>query len=116
MKRRLNYFSLALVFINCFAFAGEQSLSDKAKNIIVISGKISDTNNNELLAGVKISCNNCEKTFYSDLDGYFFIHLDLVDSENLKIEFSQIGYYAKSIDFKKLLGSSGNTYIDLKSK
>lgn len=115
MKRCYNFFSLALIFINCFAFAGEQPLTDKVNNV-VISGKIADANNNELLAGVKISCNNCEKTFYSDLDGYFFINLELVDSENLKIEFSQIGYYAKSIDFKELQGSFDNIYIDLKSK
>ena len=110
-----NFFSLALIFTTFFAFAGDKPVKDKVKSF-VISGKIADANNNELLAGVKISCNNCEKTFYSDLDGYFFINLELVDSENLKIEFSQIGYYAKSVDFKELQGSFDNIYIDLKSK
>ena len=111
-----NIFSLALIFTTFFAFAGDKPVKDKVKSF-VISGIISDANNNELLVGVKISCNNCEKVFYSDLDGYFYINLEVVDSENMKIEFSQIGYDAKSIDFKELSGSpSNNIYIDLKSK
>ena len=41
--------------ISSFAIAGEQPKAPKAKGII-LSGKIVDPKNNELLAGVKIQC------------------------------------------------------------
>lgn len=109
------YFLIVLVLMCSFAFAGEQPKAPKTKAII-ISGKISDIKSNELLSGVKISCSNCGKTFYSNLDGKFFIYLETETNENIKLEFSQIGYSSKSLDIKELQGSSDNLSIDLKSE
>lgn len=115
MKQCSAYLLTLLVFISSFAFGGEQPKAPKAKAII-ISGKISDTQNNESLAGVKISCSNCGKVFYSNLDGRFFIYLDTDDAKDLKLEFSQIGYTSKSLDIKELQTGSDNLSVDLKSE
>lgn len=101
--------------ISSFAIAGEQPKASKAKGII-LSGKIVDPKNNELLAGVKIQCSNCDKTFYSDLNGNFFIYLEADTSQNLKLEFSQIGYSSKSLGVKELQAGSSELSIDLKSE
>ena len=103
------------MMVGTLVFAGEQPKAGKAKGIL-LSGKIMDVKSSELLAGVKISCSNCDKTFYSDLDGNFFIYLEADNSENLKLEFSQIGYSSKSLDIKELQAKSGDLYIDLKSE
>ncbi len=115
MKKLSHYISFVLILINSFAFAGEQPQTDKAKGII-ISGKITDVKSNELLAGVKISCPNCQKTVYSDLEGNFFIYLDADTSENLKLEFSQVGYSSKTIDVKEIQSDTNDLYIDLRSE
>lgn len=106
---------MVLILIASLGFAGEQPKAAKAKGII-ISGKIADNKNNELLAGVKISCGNCEKTFYSDLEGHFFIYLETESSENLKLEFSQVGYSSKSLTIKEIQATSDNLIIDLQSE
>jgi|GEM_PF-1047579 hypothetical protein len=116
MKMTCKYFLTVLVLMCSFAFAGEQPKTAPKTKGIIISGKILDKNNNELLAGVKISCPNCNKTFYSDLNGHFFIYLETDNTENLKLEFSQIGYSSKSLDIKSLQTSSDNLSIDLKSE
>ena len=82
----------------------------------MLSGKIIDQKNNEYLAGVKIACANCKKTVYSDLDGNFFIFLEVEAQENLNIEFSQIGYSSKSFNLKDLQSNSNGLYIDLESE
>lgn len=87
----------------------------KTKSMI-LSGKITDTKSNEYLAGVKIACANCQKTVYSDLDGNFFIYLEVSTDENLTLEFSQVGYSSKTFNLKDLQANSGSLFIDLVSE
>lgn len=115
MIKLFSYISILLIFISSSAFAGEQPKAPKGKAVI-LSGKILDVKSNELLAGVKISCNNCDKVFYSDLDGRFFIYLETNANQDLKLEFSQIGYSSKSLTLQELQANSSNLYIDLKSE
>ena len=82
----------------------------------ILSGKIIDPKNNEYLAGVKIACANCQKTVYSDLDGNFFIYLEVNTDENLTLEFSQVGYSSKTLNLKEILANSGSLSIDLVSE
>lgn len=96
-------------------FAGEMPKTPKTKSMI-LSGKITDTKSNEYLAGVKIACTNCQKTVYSDLDGNFFIYLELNTDENLTLEISQVGYSSKTLNLKDLQANSGNLSIDLVSE
>ena len=112
MKFKLSFLLLFALLSSVFAFAGEPSKTPVTRTIIV-SGKVMDVKNNELLAGVKIECSNCEKSFYSDLDGKFFIALQVTGAEEVKLEFSQIGYDSKTFDIKELQANSGNLYIDL---
>lgn len=93
-------------------FAGEMPKPVKTKTMI-LSGKIIDHKNNENLAGVKIACSNCQKTFYSDLEGNFFIYLEVNASENLTLEISQIGYSSKTLNLQDLQANSGSLQIDL---
>lgn len=115
MIKLFSYISILLIFISSTVLAGEKPKTPKGKAFI-ISGKIMDVKNNELLAGVKISCNNCDKVFYSDLDGRFFIYLEVSSDQNLKLEFSQIGYSSKSLTLQELQANPDNLYIDLKSE
>jgi hypothetical protein len=115
MKKCLLYITVVLMMISSLAVAGIQPEAGKAKGII-ISGKISDTKNNESLAGVRISCANCDKTFYSDLNGNFFIYLEAENSKDLKLEFSQIGYASKSLAVQELQTASDNLVVDLISE
>lgn len=104
---------LFILFVNTvFSFAGEPSKAPIVKTVI-ISGKITDFKSNELLAGVKIECPNTEKPFYSDLNGHFFIALQVNSNEEVKLEFSQIGYDSKILDLKELQLNSGNLQVDL---
>lgn len=114
MKKEVLLIILSL-FICVLGFAGEMPKPVKTKTII-LSGKIVDTNNNEYLAGVKIVCVNCQKTVYSDLDGHFFIYLNIISDENLTLEFSQIGYSSKTINLQDLQRNSGDLNIDLVSE
>lgn len=115
MKQLCKYFLVVLVLVSSVAIADEQPKSPKVKGTI-ISGKISDIKSNELLAGVKISCTNCEKVFYSDLDGKFFIYLETEFAQDLKLEFSQIGYSSKSLSLQEIQATSDYLYINLKSE
>ncbi len=91
--------------------AGE--LPKPSVKTVMISGKIQDAKSNELLAGVKIECENCQKVVYSDLSGRFFIYLQVNTQQDFKIEFSQVGYSSKTIDSKALSVSAGNLEINL---
>lgn len=115
MIKLFSYISVLLIFISTSVSAGEKPKAPKGKAVI-ISGKILDVKSNELLAGVKISCTNCDKVFYSDLDGRFFIYLEVTGEQNLKLEFSQIGYSSKSLTLQELQADSDNLYVDLKSE
>jgi CarboxypepD_reg-like domain len=108
--------SLSLLFIVLITSmrAGELPKGALPKTIL-LSGKITDTVNNETLAGVKIICENCTKTIYSDLEGRFFIYLEVTD-ENLTLEFSQVGYQSKTLNLKELQANSSDLWIDLKSE
>lgn len=112
MKIKLNFFLMVALLSSVFAFAGEPSKTPVTRTVI-LSGKIMDLNSNEFLAGVKIECSNCEKLFYSDLDGKFFIALQVSGTEDVKLEFSQIGYDTKTLDIKELQVNAGSLYIDL---
>lgn len=81
----------------------------------MLSGKVIDNTNNETLAGVKIVCPNCTKTIYSDLEGRFFIYLEVTD-ENLTLEFSQVGYETKTLNLQEIQAISNNLEVDLKSE
>lgn len=112
MKTKLSLLLIIALFSSVFGVAGEPSKAPITRTIIV-SGKVMDVKSNELLAGVKIECSNCEKSFYSDLDGKFFIALQVSGAEDVKLEFSQIGYGSKTLDIKEIQVNSGNLYIDL---
>lgn len=113
---KLLFLFIALLILNCkLSFADQQPVFPAAKHII-LSGKILDQTSNEYLAGVKIVCTNCDKIFYSDLNGSFFIYLEVTEDRNLQLEFSQIGYSSKSITLQSLQSGSDNLYIDLKSE
>ncbi len=108
--------SLSLLFIVLITLmrAGELPKGALPKTIL-LSGKITDIANNETLAGVKIVCENCTKTIYSDLEGRFFIYLEVTD-ENLTLEFSQVGYRSKTLNLQQLKANSSDLWIDLKSE
>lgn len=115
MKKEVIIIFILTVFVCALGFAGEIPKASKTKSLI-LTGKITDTKSNEYLAGVKIACANCQKTVYSDLDGNFFIYLEVNTSENLTFEFSQIGYSTKTFNLQDLQANSGNLYIDLASE
>ena len=115
MKKEIILIIILSFFVCVLGFAGEMPQPIKTRTII-LSGKIIDQKNNEYLAGVKIACANCKKTVYSDLDGNFFIFLEVEAQENLNIEFSQIGYSSKSFNLKDLQSNSNDLYIDLESE
>ncbi len=83
---------------------------------VIISGKIQDIKNNELLTGVKINCETCQKTIYSNLQGKFFVSLEVSSTQDIKLEFSQIGYSTQIITLPAGSGSSGNLEISLLSE
>jgi hypothetical protein len=101
-------FSLAVIT----ALAGETPKSNNTKTIL-ISGIVTDPANHESLAGVKIKCNACEKTIYSDIDGRFMLLLEINSNENINIEFSQIGYLSKNLHIQDLSSNSGTIEVDL---
>lgn len=115
MKKEIIIIFILTIFVCGLSFAGEMPKPIKTKSII-LSGKITDTKSNEYLAGVKIACVNCQKTVYSDLDGNFFIYLEVSTDENLTLEISQVGYSSKTLNIKELQLNSGNVYIDLESE
>ncbi len=83
---------------------------------MILTGKITDTKSNEYLVGVKIACANCQKTVYSDLDGNFFIYLEVNIDENLTLEFSQVGYSSKTLNLQDLQANSSSLIVDLVSE
>lgn len=113
MKPILSILLLA-VFFSGQLLAGERPKG--AVKTIMISGKISDPKNNELLAGVKIACEACQKTVYSDLDGRFFIYLQVEATQQVAIEFTQVGYASKTLDLKKIGANTGNLEIALEQE
>ena len=115
MKKEIILVFILTVFVCVLGFAGEMPKPVKTKTMI-LSGKIIDPKNNEYLAGVKIACTNCQKTVYSDLDGNFFIYLEVNTDENLTLEFSQVGYSSKTLNLQDLQANSGSLSIDLVSE
>lgn len=115
MKKEIVLIIILTVFVCVLGFAGEKPKATNTRAIL-LSGKVIDFNNNENLAGVKISCSNCEKTFYSDLDGNFFIYLEVNTNENLTLELSQVGYSSKTLNLKEIQANSGNLQINLESE
>lgn len=114
--KKLLLLALFTALFNLAGFSHEDPSAPKAKTRVMLTGKVTDHASNEMLAGVKISCNACSKTFYSDLDGRFFICLETDSPETLKLEFSQIGYSSKSLDAKELQGNDSSLDIDLDSE
>lgn len=115
MKKEIITIIILTVFVCVLGFAGETPKNAYTRTIM-LSGKIADKTSNELLAGVKIKCNTIEKSFYSDLDGNFFISFQINTSEENKIEFSQVGYFSQIVDVKDLQLNSGNLKIDLQQE
>ncbi|MES2567312.1 MAG: carboxypeptidase-like regulatory domain-containing protein [Bacteroidota bacterium] len=115
MKKELIIIIVLSFFVCVLGFAGETPKLHNPKTLI-LSGKITDLNNNESLAGVKIECTDCSKTIYSDLNGNFFVYLEITSNNNTTIEFSQIGYSSKTYSLKDLQSNSGNLSINLSSE
>jgi hypothetical protein len=115
MKKEIILIVILSVFVCVLGFAGEMPKVTKAKTMI-LSGKIIDTKNNEYLAGVRIACINCQKTVFSDLEGNFFIYLEVNTDENLTLEFSQVGYSSKIINLQEFQANSGSLAVDLISE
>jgi hypothetical protein len=115
MKKEIILIVILSFFVCLLGFAGEMPKPAKTRTMI-LSGKILDPKNSEYLAGVKIACANCQKTVYSDLDGNFFIYLEVSSTENLTLEFSQVGYSSKTLTLQELQANSGNLVIDLFSE
>ena len=112
MKKDIILIIILSVFVCVLGFAGEIPKPVKTKTLI-LSGKIIDPKNNEYLAGVKIACANGQKTVYSDLDGKFFIYLEVKTDENLTLEFSQVGYSPKTLNLKDVMTNSGDLSVNL---
>jgi len=115
MKKEIVLIVILSFFVCLLGFANEKPKATGTKSIL-LSGKIIDIKNNENLAGVKIACANCQKTVYSDLDGNFFIYLEVNTDENLTLEFSQVGYSSKTLNFQEIQANSGSISIDLVSE
>lgn len=115
MKKEIITIIILTIFVCLLGFAGETPKNTFTKTVI-LSGKIIDKISNESLVGVKITCNSIEKSFYSDLEGNFFLSFQVNTNEENKIEFSQIGYFSQALDIKDLQGNSGNLKIDLISE
>lgn len=115
MKKEIVIIIILCLFVCVLGFAGKKPNAINTKSII-LSGKIVDFKNNENLAGVKIACSNCEKIIYSDLDGNFLIYLEVSSSENLTLEFSQVGYSSKTLYLKEIQANASNLQIDLESE
>ena len=115
MKNKFTLIFILTVLVSVLGFSTEKPKTPRTQSLM-LSGKIIDINSNEKLAGVKITCANCEKSFYSDLEGNFFIYLETSSTENLTLEISQIGYSTKTLYYKDIQANSGNLYIDLKSE
>jgi len=116
----LNIKSLCFLIFTLFCFTkgfSEEKPRNNSNASIILSGQIIDSQNNEKLAGVRISCGNESKIIHSNLDGTFFIFINEKNvSENAKIEFSQIGYNAKSISLKELKVNNFSLTINLSSE
>jgi hypothetical protein len=110
MKRILSIL-LLLSFFSGHLLAGEHPKG--AIKMIMISGKVLDPKSNELLAGVKIECEACQKVVYSDLDGRFFIYLQVETSQQVAIEFSQVGYAARTLNLQEIGANAANLEISL---
>jgi hypothetical protein len=115
MKKDVILIIVLSFFVCVLGFAGEKPKTTPMKSVI-LTGKITDNKSNEFLAGVKISCSNCEKSFYTDLDGNFFIYLEVSSLETTKLEISQLGYSTKTLKLNELQSNSGNLIIDLVSE
>lgn len=104
---------LAFISILFIGINDCRSNNDPKEKTVLFSGKIIDFNRNELLAGVSITTTNGKKTIYSDLNGNFFIYLKIKDSDNFKLEFSQIGYITKTLTLADLTSFTSNLEINL---
>lgn len=113
MKR---IFSILLLAMLCSGYLAAGERPKATTKTVIISGRVSDPKNNELLAGVKIECEACAKVVYSDLDGRFFIHLQIETSQNPDIEFSQAGYHTKTLKIQEIGADSGNLTVDLEQE
>ena len=112
---------IVLVLIIIFLCQVNGFGEEKPKNIhgtsIILSGQIIDADNNEKLAGVRITCGNESNIIHSTLDGKFFIYIKNRSLlENTHIEFSQIGYGSKTILLNEIKSNSASLTIDLKSE
>lgn len=115
MKVKFTLLTFLFLFITSVILAGETPKSNGTKTIL-LTGVITDPANHETLAGVKIKCNTCEKTIYSDIDGRFMLLLEINSNENLNIEFSQIGYSSKSLTIQDISSNSGTIEVNLISE
>ncbi len=108
--------SILLLVVVCSGHLLAGEFPKAAPKTIMISGKVSDPKNNELLAGVKIECEACGKVVYSDLDGRFFIYLQVEASQHAAIAFTQVGYNTKTLQLQEIGANAGNLEIRLEQE
>lgn len=113
MKYLLSILLLVSLISNS-AVAGEHPKA--ALKTVVLSGRVQDLKNNETLAGVKIECAASQKAIYTDLEGRFFIYLKVETTQNIKIEFTQVGYAAKTLSLQDISANAGNLEISLEEE
>ena len=113
----MKYLLSILLFVSLVsnrAMAGEHPKA--ATRTVMISGKVQDLKNNETLAGVKIECEASQKAIYTDLEGRFFIYLKVESTQNIKIEFTQVGYATKTLSLQDISANPGTLEINLEEE
>ena len=113
----MKYILSILLFLSVLSgpvFAGEHPKTPS--RTIMVSGIITDAVNNEALAGVKIECEGCQKVIYSDLDGRFFMYLQVEAKQDIKFEITQVGYISKTLSLQEVSAGAGNLKVDLISE
>jgi len=116
MRTILHIAIVALLTLGTSLKAGNGNESKPVTGKVMVSGKVSDLKNNEDLAGVRIACKNCEKTFFTDLKGNFFVYLEVENPDTAELEFSQIGYETITVKLKEVKNTAGPLNIVLQSE
>src|SRR4051812_20662246 len=96
MKKLFRILTLALIIFTFPLLAGNEPVV-KGMSKVILNGRISDMQSQESLAGVRIVCSQCSNTFYTDLNGNFFIYLEINAADKIELAFSQVGYVSKSV-------------------
>jgi len=109
---------IIFTLITLFVFQINVSLStnDPKEKTFLLSGKILDRNHNETLPGVSINTTCSENTMYSDLNGHFFMYIKIKDEKEFRLEFSQVGYYTKTLTVADIEAMTCNLEVGMIEK